>query len=147
MTLTRNLGTPNGTQTGTPAGHRRDKDNTLNTLDALNEEEIGEAMSAQDLIAYWIDHRLDRPPGSIIGKQGAAAKRICEKYTRQQIVQAAVGITQLFPHATPKNEPWDLFDLEKKFDKAMAAAHNHPDAKRQSLIDHLAGINLETFAR
>ena len=109
-------------------------------VEESKEEKIRARMNPQGLVSFWIDRRKDRPPSAIIGKQGAAAKRICEKFSQEQIVQAAVGIKYLFPYS--KGEPWDLFDLEAKFDKAMAAAHNHPEVKQVPDIEGLAGTDL-----
>lgn len=130
---------------GTAKGQQRDKDNTQYTPKAqkapkkTDGQNNGE-MTAQELVGFWIDQRKDRPPSGIIAKQGAAAKRICEKYSRQQIAQAAVGFPHLFPYS--RGEPWDLFDLEAKFDKAMVAAHSHPDVKRVPDIEGLADADL-----
>jgi hypothetical protein len=90
-------------------------------------------LPTQELIGAWVKHYEKRngrrPPGKDIPKQGAAAKRICDGHTAEEVVYAFLGIDHLFPYS--KGEPWDLFDLEKKFTKAMAAAQDHPDIKRQ----------------
>jgi hypothetical protein len=90
-------------------------------------------LATQELIGAWIKHYEKRngrrPPGKDIPKQGAVAKRICDGHTAEEVVYAFLGIDHLFPYS--KGEPWDLFDLEKKFTKAMAAAQDHPDIKRQ----------------
>lgn len=83
-------------------------------------------MRANELIAHWVENSPAPPPQGERGKQGAAAKRICAKHPRADVVQAAVGIKLLFPHS--EGEPWDLFDLERKFAKAHAAAMSHPVA-------------------
>jgi len=133
----------------TPARHQRDKDNTLNTQNTLNEEdrsrENGEKMNAQELVGFWIDQLTTRPPGELIGKQGAAAARMCGKYDRASIVQAAVGIGQLYPYS--KGEPWDIFDLEAKFQKALEAANNHPAAKNRKTVAALDAIDLGTYSQ
>jgi len=94
-------------------------------------------MQANELIGYWIDQQRTKPPPAQISKQGAAAKRLCGSYKRDELVQAAVGITQLFPHDGKGGQPWDLFDLERKFAKALAAAHQHPDAKLHNQVQDL----------
>jgi uncharacterized protein YdaU (DUF1376 family) len=94
-------------------------------------EDVGSngSMAANELLAYWLDQQRDPVPEAQKRKQGAAASRLCKTYTRDQLTQAAVGIAHLFPHNAKGGQPWDLFDLEKKFAKAMSAAHQHPDAK------------------
>jgi hypothetical protein len=91
------------------------------------------SLPTQELMGAWIKHYEKRtgkrPPGSDIPKQGAVAARICEKHTAEEVVYAFLGIDHLFPYS--KGEPWDMFDLEKKFSKAMAKAQDHPDIKRQ----------------
>lgn len=96
------------------------------------------SLSPNELVAFWIDQQSSKPAQAQIRKQGAAAKRICGEYSRSEIVQAAVGISQLFPHSD--GEPWDLFDLERKFAKAMEGANNHPDARIARDIQHTMTI-------
>ena len=85
------------------------------------------SMKANELVGFWIDCQDTKVPEEQIRKQGKAASRICQKYTREQIAQASVGILQLYPHSN--GEPWDLFDLERKFAKAMQGAVNHPEVQ------------------
>ena len=100
--------------------------------------ETAEILQANELLGFWIDQQISKPATPQITKQGAAAKRICLAYSREQVVQAAVGISQLFPYSG--GEPWDLFDLERKFAKAMEAANNNPDVKIQRDIQHTLEI-------
>ena len=100
--------------------------------------ETAEFLQANELLGFWIDQQISKPATPQIAKQGAAAKRICLAYSREQVVQAAVGISQLFPYSG--GEPWDLFDLERKFAKAMEAANNNPDVKIQRDIQHTLEI-------
>lgn len=89
-------------------------------------------VKASDLVAAWVDRQppgTSGPSGKEKSKQGAAAKRICENHPRERIAAAWVGMDQLFPHSD--GEPWDLFDLERKFSKACEAAMEHPEAKDQ----------------
>jgi hypothetical protein len=80
----------------------------------------GERMRADELVALWIDGGHGKHvPKAAIGKQGAAAKRICEKFTKSEIITAVSGISRLFPHSN--GTPWDLFVLERKFTLASAA--------------------------
>lgn len=82
-------------------------------------------IAANELVGFWIDAQPERPPNASIAKQGKAAQRICSQHSREEIVRACVGIGQLFPHSD--GQPWDLFDLERKFAKAFQAAVNHPE--------------------
>lgn len=93
------------------------------------EQPIAEEMSTGQIIGAWVQAQPTRPSQTDIRKQGAAAKRLSESRTAEQIMAAMIGMGQLFPHS--KGEPWDLFDLEKKFAKAQQAAGNHPDLKRR----------------
>jgi len=72
------------------------------------------------LVGGWVNLQPIRPAASAIRKQGAAAKRICSERDQDAIELAITGIAKLFPYS--KGEPWDLFDLERKFDKAVQAA-------------------------
>lgn len=77
-------------------------------------------MGADELVAKWIEALGSRPAG--VGKQGAVAKRLTEAHDRPTVLRAIDGIQQLYPHSD--GEPWDLFDLEKKFTKATTARRN-----------------------
>lgn len=88
-----------------------------------------EPLKANDLVGAWVDRQPSGPSQSEKSKQGAAAKRICENHPRERIVAAFIGMDQLFPHSD--GQPWDLFDLERKFSKACEAAMEHPEAKDQ----------------
>jgi DNA-binding transcriptional ArsR family regulator len=76
-------------------------------------------LSAGDLVAAWVRRQPHRPPASVIRKQGAAAKRLVSDADRPTLERAVEGIGRLYPHS--EGEPWDLFDLEKKMAKALAA--------------------------
>ena len=76
-------------------------------------------MPANELVAQWIRSQPARPPTAAVQKQGAAAKRLVAAYDRIAIAQALEGIGRLYPHSN--GEPFDLFDLERKFAKALAA--------------------------
>ena len=103
-------------------------------------------MRPDELVGFWLDRMPVRPPQKQIGKQGAVAKRLCEQYTREEIAQAAIGLTLLYPHAPPKREAWDLFDLERKFAKALNQAMHHPDVKGVPEIDGLEDADLSEVA-
>lgn len=72
------------------------------------------------LVAEWIDEQPSRPSGKEISRQAGVADRICSGQPRDRVVLARLGIGNLYPHSD--GEPWDLFDLERKFSKAVAAA-------------------------
>lgn len=93
-------------------------------------------VSAADLLAAWIDAQPQPPPRGSIAKQGAAAKRLCEAHTRPEIAAAWLGMPLLFPYSN--GEPWDLFDLERKFAKAVAKAHDSPDLRARRREAELA---------
>jgi DNA-binding MarR family transcriptional regulator len=79
----------------------------------------GERMATEEVVAAWLDRLSERPPDAAIAKQGAAAKRLASLYPRADLERALDGIGRLFPHS--EGEPWDLFDLDRKFTKAHAA--------------------------
>jgi hypothetical protein len=90
-------------------------------------------MGADELVATWINALGSRPAG--VSKQAAVAKRLTKAYDRTTIIRALDGIQQLYPHSD--GEPWDLFDLEKKFTKATTARSNgrRGATTRQSELD------------
>ena len=99
----------------------------------LGGKQINESdhISAGEIVGAWIRTRRIRPPAPVINKQSGAAKDLSEKYTAGEIVRAFLGITQIWPHKGKDGEPWDLFNLRDRIDKAIAAAEQHPDLKRQ----------------
>lgn len=82
-------------------------------------------LTAGDLLAAWVSKLGHRPSDHDMKKQGAAAKRLVERHADDELLFAMVGITRLFPHS--QGEPWDLFDLERKFPKALSKGRGHPD--------------------
>ena len=84
--------------------------------------------SAQQVVAWWVELRDGDVARGDLAKQGAVAKRIAEKHTHSEIVRAMVGMSQTFPHS--KGEAWDLFDLERKFQKAYTNFGQHPSVQR-----------------
>jgi len=87
-------------------------------------DSTGDVNLAHELVKYWIDLQPERPPTPVIKKQHAKAKRLVDHYTVDDLRAGLVGIARLFPHSD--GEPWDLFDLERKMAKAVAAARNGP---------------------
>lgn len=88
-------------------------------------------MTGAEVLTAWIGRQPAPPSPSECSKQGSAAKEIAAEHSAAEIAAAFVGIGQVWPHAPPKNEPWDLFDLKKRFPKALAAAANHPEVRRR----------------
>lgn len=86
--------------------------------------DAADSMRADELLKLWIDTQPTRPPSASVSKQGAAAKRICDQNKREDIDKAVRGMGLIFPHSA--GEPWDLFDLERKFAKAYAAQPPSP---------------------
>lgn len=86
-------------------------------------DEVG-GWSGADVLGAFVEYCQSqgwpRPPDGEMGKLGAAGKRLAEKHAPSSIVRAMLGMGGLYPHS--KGEPWDLFDLERKFTKASAAA-------------------------
>lgn len=123
-------------QPATPEGEgETEGESTSTSLRSVDAENPNGSLTGGEVLGWWLELQETRPPDSDVGKQGAAAKRLAEKCDREQIVQAFVGIEQMFPYS--KGEPWDLFDLEKKLPKALQAAHNHPEVKKHSRIAEL----------
>jgi hypothetical protein len=105
------------------------------------EAEVHGAWNGVALLAVWIDYLrsqgLPEPGVRDMAKFGAVAKRVAEQYGPEEVFAAMLGIGQLYPHS--KGEPWDLFDLERKFTKAMAGANQHPEVKRRRFIEEFGG--------
>ena len=77
----------------------------------------GNLTPAQTLIAWWVDHQTIAPAQSDVGKQAGVAKRLVQRYGKENIRLAVAGMGHLYPYSD--GEPWDLFDLERKFLKAV----------------------------
>lgn len=109
-------------------------------------------MTGGELLREWITRQPARPSEREVGKQAAAAKRICDDHTRPQIAAAWWGLTHRFPWARPPNgrsAAWDLMTLEKEFVMSVQyAAEHHPDIKarrleaefEQATLDRAAGF-------
>jgi hypothetical protein len=89
-------------------------------------------LSGADVLRAWLDTQTGGVPKDAKAKQAGCAKRLAERHTAPELAAAFVGMEQLFPHS--RGEPWDLFDLERKFVKALAKARDHP-AIRQARDD------------
>lgn len=81
------------------------------------------------MLALWIERLPKRPPDSVIKKQGVAAKRLAGEYTQGEILEAMDGIGGLYPHSD--GQPWDLFDLERKFANALNKARAPTDSGQE----------------
>jgi hypothetical protein len=86
------------------------------------------------LLAAWIDLHPVKPSRRSVGMQAAAAKRICDQYTRAEITAAWEGMALIFPYAprpVGKGDRWSLTDMERRFhDAAAKAVESHPAVKR-----------------
>jgi hypothetical protein len=75
---------------------------------------------ATAMIFHWVELQAVKPPQPELKKQYRKAERLAMRYELNDIVMAYRGIALLFPYVD--GAPWDMFDLEKKFGKAMQAA-------------------------
>lgn len=94
------------------------------TADSLHN--IPERLTTVQVLLSWAKRQVVPPDEAEKKKQGAAAKRLAERHSGRDIVLAFAGIETMYRF---KDEPWDLFDIEKLFSKAKAAAVNHPAVK------------------
>ena len=85
-----------------------------------------DVMTADELVAKWLDTLAERPPSKEVGKQGEAARRICMEASRYQVELAFRGMGKVFPFS--QGEPWDLMTLEKWFSRALQAGSGGGDA-------------------
>lgn len=91
-------------------------------------QEVPEKISTWQVLGAWAVRQENPPDEAEKKKQGAAAKRLAERHSGRDIALAFLGIEALFEYS--QGQPWDLFDLERKFSKAKAAAKDHPEVKR-----------------
>ncbi len=101
---------PGGSPSGSPSG----SEEVPVQLDLPN------SLPPNALLGSWIGLQPIRPAESAIRKQGRVAKKICGERSSDAIYLAIEGMGKLYPHS--KGTPWDLFDLDRKFDKAVQAA-------------------------
>ena len=98
-------------------------------------------MSGSQVLHAWETRIGQRVASSDRRRHASIARKIADGHSAQDIVLAFLGIGQLFPHSN--GEPWDLFDLDRKFTKAVAKARDHPElraAQREAeLMDLLGG--------
>lgn len=73
---------------------------------------------ASALVRGWVARQQTRPSARKIQTHAKVAKRICQDHDPEAVMTAAVGIERVFPYKT--GVPWDLFDLERHFQKAFA---------------------------
>tara|TARA_R110000787_G_scaffold9902_1_gene34229 strand:+ start:249 stop:602 length:354 start_codon:yes stop_codon:yes gene_type:complete len=108
-------------------------------LTVAEAEAAQRAQVAGSLVGGWIKMQPVRPHPRDINKQGAAAKRIAER-DLSHVKAATIGIGLLFPYST--GAPWDLFDLERLFTKAVLAG-----AKKATEVSAPSGIAALKAAR
>ena len=97
-------------------------------------------MSASQVLEAWASAQPIEVPAADRRKQKPFARRIADGHTREQVMATFVGIGQLFPHCPPKNQPWDLSDLDRKFSKAVAAARDHPELKARRFEEEFMAL-------
>lgn len=105
--------------------------------------EVGDSLVLRpnELLAEWIDRQAIPPDAQEKKKQAGKAKQICDKHNRRDIALAFKGMAQVYPYSN--GEPWDLFDLDRKFTKAKQAVVNHPEIQamvRKREIEEELGI-------
>lgn len=118
------------TERETTIAHARDGDFSTHEIDGGDGSDFIPAtrrMSASQILQAW-ESRQPSPlaPGDR-QKHRTVARRIADGHTAEEVALAFVGMGQLFPHSN--GEPWDLFDLERKFAKATAKARDHPELR------------------
>lgn len=112
----------------------------VDSLDPVGLDEIGQdgsgvphatqRMSASALLHEWEKRQPAPIPACDRAKHLRMARTITDGHTRAEIAVAFMGMGQLFPHSD--GQPWDLSDLGKKFQKATAAARDHPEIRRRN---------------
>lgn len=70
-------------------------------------------MQPNELLAAWIDRQAVPPDAKEKSRQAGKAKQLCQQHARTDIAAAFVGMGQLYPYSN--GDPWDLFDLDRKF--------------------------------
>ncbi len=103
----------------TPA---KKKKKSLDILDVFVQKNEPGEIDGGDVVGLWLSFRDERPPEKQLKKQGAAAKRLADDYTPEEIARSMYGIQYLYPHSD--GEAWDLFDLERKFQKCFDQARS-----------------------
>lgn len=100
------------------------------TLDA------DEPVNGGQIMAAWIGWKKPSLSRHDRGRQAAAAARIADGRTMGEVRRAMVGMDCIWPYAPPtlvkgsEGRHWDLMNLEKDFNKALAGALNHPVIRR-----------------
>lgn len=96
------------------------------------EEQLEEARGklANALVAKWIQRQPVRPSERDIKKQSRKASQVCDGRDPRHVMLAALGMGLLFPYS--EGTDWDLFDLDRKFTKAVNKAKEHPELQRKS---------------
>ena len=94
----------------------------------------GSRMSVPEILNAWVaaQDRTVSPQERTAQKRFAFA--LSKQYSRQDIMKAFVGITQVWEHG-PGGRPWDLRTLLDKFSLAVSAADNHPEIKANRQMD------------
>lgn len=94
--------------------------------------DVPERLTTQQVLVAWIQVWTNaqgaRPSSAVVSKQGAAAKRIAERYPGQEVAAAFIGMSQTYPFS--KGASWDLFTLERRFTEAIGNAGSAPELKQ-----------------
>lgn len=91
-----------------------------------------EPVNGGQIMAAWIQWKRPSLSRHDRSRMAGVAARIADGRTMGEVRLAMVGMDCIWPFAPPsvvkgsEGRPWDLMDLEKCFNKAMAGAGNHP---------------------
>lgn len=112
-------------------------------VEAVDEHERSPPGSVhQALMDHWLAQHRTRPDDRTVARQAKVAQRLARACTVEQLRLAVNGITKVAPHSM--GEPWDLFDLERKMAKAMAASDGADGslAFERGVADTMAALKL-----
>lgn len=89
---------------------------------------LPEFLTWEQVAALWGSRQPILPDEDSLRRQETAARWLAGK-PAEQVLRAMWGITQLWPHAPPKGEPWTCADVQRQWDKALQKSEDHPDLK------------------
>lgn len=93
-------------------------------------EDEARKLLANALLAKWIERQPFRPSDRDIKKHRRAAANVVKDRDPRLVMLAALGMGHLFPYS--KGHPWDMFDLNRVFTKAVECAKEHPSLKKMA---------------
>jgi hypothetical protein len=95
---------------------------------AASTDPMPERLTPEHVVQLWAakwQERSGKPPDlASVERQQAAAKWLAQQ-DPENVVRALWGIARVFPFK--KGEAWNLADVQKHWDKALAESDNHPD--------------------